>query len=482
MSDEENLLSADERVPRATEPYFFQRPSVLWTGVSGVSDFVPPLQRGATPTCINRITRLALIVAVVLAIVFRSWWPIVVGGGLLLLSLVIASGLEAATRQRHNQGHQDEDDDISSGSNSGGGDDGGDGGGGSRADTSAHSAPSSFPEASIFLEPDFGFDGGQQSFASDDMTVSAPTPTSALSSQKQSPNTLNSHDFSAVLSEHRVDENTDPILPASASPSPVGSAGSDVSSTLSTSASAAGQNGGEGVTCPLGPFAQAMEQRYNELVEQEAKQCDEQECRLRALEQIDPYDPAATIPNPSRHNNWLDVDARYKKEPPYRHVRAQAVGYGDDAPASEVGKEQQEYLRKKEQACRDANPNVGRVSTMIGINPETASLDHMPSSYRRSSLHNDIDSIYARAQSKGTAVTSATGPCGAPGARPIYDPTERMLHEMYQDVGDTFWKTAFADRAPPSWINPNHPDTRRREEQAAIERQSWRGFSMRQGP
>jgi hypothetical protein len=61
-------------------------------------------------------------------------------------------------------------------------------------------------------------------------------------------------------------------------------------------------------------------------------------------------------------------------------------------------------------------------------------------------------------------------------------PTEKMFHDMYQDRGELFFEKMIAGRVPPVWINPSHPESRRRQELADKRRQAWRGFHWSQSP
>jgi len=229
---------------------------------------------------------------------------------------------------------------------------------------------------------------------------------------------------------------------------------------------------------PLSPFAQAMMERYKEIAAQEKQRRAPCMNALAKLERDAPYDPTATIPNPARHNNWLQVDPRYRAEDPlpYKHVRAQAVGYADDVPSEELRGSLMNRIMKDTDG-KGPNGAGNAATTLIGIDPESASLSQVSSLYRRSALHDNVDSIYAGANSCRPQQQTNKGPCNV-----VHDPTERMINDMYEDSTDRIWKQEFLDRRPPPWINPNDSQSRRAEEQAAIDRQSWRGFSMHQGP
>lgn len=222
-------------------------------------------------------------------------------------------------------------------------------------------------------------------------------------------------------------------------------------------------------------FARLMQERFAETAMQAREQAAEAVSTIDELNRLEPYDPAATIPNPSRHNNWYEVDARYRPASPwtYAHKRVQAVGYDDDAPPEDVG--------PTVASATDAlapSESVGRAANLVGLNAEQADPEHMPNMYREDSGVKEaacVDDIYAhrrKPRSDG----------GSEKMTPMQDPTERMIESMYQDIDETFWQTMIAERAPPAFINPNDSQARRREEAAATERQSWRGFSMHMGP
>ncbi len=141
-------------------------------------------------------------------------------------------------------------------------------------------------------------------------------------------------------------------------------------------------------------------------------------------------DPMGGIPAPAAHNNWNEVDPRYRayKTNP---VRVTVADYGEFAPEQRMGMNVREL---------PGGSNPGTVQ--MGARPGPSSTHH---------------------QGRSTS------------------PTEKMFHSMYQDVGETFFQTMIADRVPPRSVNPNDPLTRRRAEAENRARQSWRGFQWSQG-
>lgn len=233
-------------------------------------------------------------------------------------------------------------------------------------------------------------------------------------------------------------------------------------------------------------FARLMNERYAETAVRAREQTALAQPMYEALNALEPYDPAATIPNPSRHNNWYEVDARYRPASPwtFAHKRVQAVGYADDVPADQVGPTKVPVESHTAADLPAPSESAGRATNILGLNPDQARTEHMPHMYREGSSLNAagcVDDIYAQRRAAARA-QPATTPANDAVTTPMQDPTERMIESMYKDVDETFWQTMIADRAPPPFINPNDSQARRREEAAALERQSWRAFSMHQGP
>lgn len=233
-------------------------------------------------------------------------------------------------------------------------------------------------------------------------------------------------------------------------------------------------------------FARLMSERYADTAVRAREQAALAQPMYEALNALEPYDPAATIPNPSRHNNWYEVDARYRPASPwtFAHKRVQAVGYPDDVPADQVGPAKAPAESHTAADLPAPFESAGRATNILGINPDQARPEHMPHMYREGSslkAAGCVDDIYAQRRAAARA-QQGTAPANESVTTPMQDPTERMIESMYKDVDETFWQTMIADRAPPPFINPNDSQARRREEAAALERQSWRAFSMHQGP
>lgn len=236
-------------------------------------------------------------------------------------------------------------------------------------------------------------------------------------------------------------------------------------------------------------FARLMQERYVETAAQAREQAAEAVSIIDELNRVEPYDPAATIPNPSRHNNWYEVDARYRPASPftYAHKRVQAVGYDDDAPPADVGPPATTATTTAAELTHSTvtasalapSESAGRAENLVGLSAEEAQAENMPNMYREGSAVQAaacVDGIYAHRRKPRSDDSSEQH------ITPMQDPTERMIESMYKDIDETFWQTMIAERAPPSFINPNDSQARRREEAAAAERQSWRGFSMHMGP
>lgn len=553
---------------RDTE-YAYKKPSVLWTDVRGIKDFLPSSTNRSVRSAefFNRSVRFITLLAIILAIAFRSWWPVLVGGGLFLLILLLSAGLETATRRARAEGavagatvataiaeNVTGSRDATSSTNNAANKDAivttttdvqtrkEQGNGALRQNNqqttvvppaqpiaNGQNGPSQPNATSLANSTTNRTFGGTKNGGTKSLTSANGQP-SGMSNGDQSSNSsqssaarqkrMGNESVADITDNVGYNRNTseaiadlgpqmkqvpgrdfrvgnkgqqDLISPSYsvARPCSDGSCnampccGVDCNRSLLDSMSAEQLRAAniqrrptEPFPEPLSPFAQAMMARYKEIAAQEERRRAPCTNVLAKLEKDDPYDPTATIPNPSRHNNWLQVDARYRAEDPlpYKHVRAQAVGYSDDVPSEQLrGSLMNRML--KETDGKGPNGAGNPSTTLIGIDPESASLSQVSSLYRRSSLHDNVDSIYAGANSCRPQQQPVKGPCNV-----VHDPTERMINDMYEDSTDRVWKQEFLDRRPPPWINPNDSQSRRAEEQAAIDRQSWRGFSMHQGP
>lgn len=513
---------------RDTE-YAYKKPSVLWTDLRGIKDFLPTSAKKSVRSAefFNRSVRFITLLAIILAIAFRSWWPVLVGGGLFLLILLLSAGLESVARRSRAQGavvgaavataaggtengslaanNRRQASPLKNAAAGGGQTNGnnstGNGNGkgnGNRANVDNASVSATGTKAQDIAaeranQSAVGVRSPSNTVASRGLTgAAAATRIAAARQEAVETRAAAVVDRGVDLSApNGFDEAT--YLGASCDAMPC--CGMECSKPLLDSmtpeqlrAANIRMRPKEPYPEPLSPFAQEMMERYREIAAQEEKRRAKAECTDRGvavLERDDPYDPTATIPNPSRHNNWLQVDPRYEADTPlpYKHVRAQAVGYADDVQSDEL----RGSLMKK--IMRDTNgkgPNGAgnTMTTMIGINPESASLSQVSSLYRRSSLHDNVGTIYAGANSCRPKAQQSTAGGGRGDARcnVVHDPTERMINDMYEDSTDRVWKQQFLDRRPPPWINPNDSQSRRAEEQSAADRQSWRGFSLHQGP
>lgn len=452
-------------VTKQSEPFFFNQPTILVTNVRGPVDFVPPLVGAeSTAQCINRIARLSIIIAIVLSIILRSWWPIVTVGGLLLLATLIAYGVDTYNKQRAKKGivaaaaaeekgaaaavaEEEASRNVEN----------------TRTSSSA-AAPAPLPPPlqtvsatkAVFVKTEGEGDAGAEEGGATE------------AQRKSSPTTLDSNDFSQVLSEYRVAAAPDQLDQAAEEREDGIAAEIDTNPVLPRCA------------VPLC----AVDNRYNEIVAEQTRLYDRDygaQNRIAAqLEQCAPYDPTATIPQPSRRKVVFPVcqDAQ----------RNNALQFGDGSCARG-----ESAADKEERAIATArlhgNPNVGRVSTMIGINAEQATMEHLPNAYRKSSMTTSIDNIYDSAQQQGPAGTSTKTAKEQQRqqqqqqqGRPMHDPTERFLNDMWADSTEQIWKTQFLDRRPPPFLNPAHPSSRKLEEQAAVSRSQYRGFNMHYGP
>lgn len=163
-------------------------------------------------------------------------------------------------------------------------------------------------------------------------------------------------------------------------------------------------------------------------------------------------DPRATIPHPSGHNSYDQVDARYRRY----EIKPQPVTV---EPAGDSG----------DGSCCGNTYESPSKNIPLGIDPRTANdtlaFNEIPDSYQGGGIGADersIHNIYNRRPHQ--AMTQ----------------TEGILSKMYQDVNSYWWDTMVKDRAPRWQQNPNDPRTRRKMEQDAIERDSWRGFQILQ--
>lgn len=462
---------------------FYVRPSVLWSNVRGPVDFLPglpePYDAGTNPAdgaygyaeTVNRTARLLAIVSVVLAIFYRSAWPIAILALVLVVAILIAAGLTA---------------------------------GGAKVLSGANVRNSDGPARLVATTPKA--QANQDAWLSDLQTRRAAMDAS--------------RDGTTDTSHPVVDR---PLSVSSADRVPAASSGAAATTRQEAAVTTRPR-------LPVTYFdqmvADAERRRIDRLppfvvgMEQQAAADD-----LR-------YDPAQFIPNPSRHNHWLRTDARYTlpNAGPSRHVPVRVAedmlaaasslpvlpgGSASSSPhtsplpsssslssstsPTEVGRPALAAASSTTRAEEDTTRRDAPADDYGTAVPNTAATGDASSSRVAHAPARSVEAIYARrdaADLDGTPhvtkiapaadghadLSSGATPLSRLDARTISDPTERMLHEMYQDVNERFHATMISERVPPAWINPAHPESRRREEQAAVERDSYRGLSWGQGP
>lgn len=495
QNDEAPLLAADNGQgaqlginARASEPYWFHRPSMLFcapcpvdrsgggeqrSAVQCLGDtFWPDWSRGwRHPSTVNRLTRLAFVLAVILALVFRSWWPVAIAAGAALLTLLVAYGLQVQERRRLRERAAREATFV---------------GVNRRFDSNAEPM-----DATLHAH-----DALSNSLYSDGRHSMASLPESELASPAAS-------------------QFMTPAFPATAA----------VDSAVRSDAS-----GAESQQCDWGTSSYVpneFNRRHNPVVDRhsptppqhsiDALGCDTYpQCGPggpRACASADAGDPRATIPNPSRHNSYDRVDARYERY----EMKPQPVAAVDGKALLEAEQLQQQLQRQRPLQPECHNPalesvhrhplasssslsrtpspqapashslNASAPATVFGVDPSGVVMPYqLPASYQRPQSANltpetrlsaSVPNAGANDESKSNETSIPFRGMSASDLPPQpRSQTEEMLHRMYQDVDMYAWDETVAKRAPRWQQNPSDPRTRRKMEQDAIELQSWRGM------
>lgn len=437
------------------EPLFFLQPTILVTGVKSFNDFLPV--GNSTAQCINRLMRLAVVVAILVAIIFRSWWPIVTVGGLLLIAFLIGWGYQAYLRSRRERAIVQQalaervDERVSTANEE------------SRQERVSRTENASIEMPQINSQL-LGDSRPSSSLYSTATTVDASEITDKRATKEKEENEEKADEKATVgemADDHEcvVVENDNPLCEFDRA-------------------------------VPLLPDC-AVDHRYEQIVDEQRRLYEREfgarDCVVARLEQCAPYDPRATIPNPSCRSvvtpacqkpvNRLNNAASFSDGSCARNDMGCTTSAGGNSAAD---KEE----RAIAQARLQGNPSVGRVSSMIGLSATDANLSNLPNTYRKSSLNTRIDNIYDDVQRQGPSGTRArttqmeTGGQG----RPVHDPTEKFLNSMWQDSTEQNWKTQFLDRRPAPWLNPADPTSRRLEEQAAASRSAYKSMNWNYGP
>lgn len=413
--------------------------------------FLPTKTQSAlSPTNVNRITRVAIIVIVLLAIILRSWWPVAIGAGLMLLALVVAYGLQVSEQRRARERRARS---YAGGVN----------------DSLSSSLSSQSPRNSA---RSFGDEQGS-------IAASVIAPSAFLGDA----------DYDKAANQSRLWGSTASL----ASDNGGGGAPSWFADPNYDSANAAVGCDGYPQCGPGGPTA----------------------CASAAQ-----GDPRASIPNPSRHNTYEQVDARYR----LYATKPQPVTTEDQQHVLAAQRELQQQLDAQREVAANADalqaswqssePSPSSSSgelpsgaPALGIDPHAASSAQLPRMYQQptqlqtlppslQSAASSASSNYMTARSdllpdqeamqaselvpspiKSSAVDADVLP---PDATQPLTQTESMLERMYRDVDEYSWNETVAKRAPRWQQNPSDPRTRRKMEQDAVEMQSWRGFHWNQ--
>ena len=421
------------------ESYWFRQPSALFrapsvpqgaacdeppTAASRLRNaFVPDGTLGWTSAPnVNRLTRIALIVAVLLSIILRSWWPIAIGAGGASLVLLIAYGLQVQQdRERRRQ--------------------------------RAMAAERGDSEPLLSLNTD---SVGDEAFPVHD-----------------------------VLSEHSVDANGEtgaasvffpPEFPPSADERHQRAADS-----LRTNG-AADENGAWATSSYV---PNEFNPRTNAAECDQYPQCGPggpQACASACS------DPRADIPNPSRHNRYEKVDARYNLSA----MQPQPVTVVDNGA----------LLADRDSASHN-HPlaKSGAPSATFGIDPRSASVAQLTGNYQRpqslsatymaplrssnsqemAPLRSSNSPKMAPLRNSAEMATQRSSEAAGPTMEQTRTQTDRMLQKMYMDKNEYFWDEMVAQRAPDWRQNPNDPRNRLALQQKEIERQSYRGLQWSQG-
>lgn len=392
----------------AAEPYWFNKPSVLFSAPAaqsqmlenGTRDCAPPtfgqqLQNAFVPDLslglsnasnINRITRIVFVVAILLALILRSWWPVAIGAGGAAIALLVAYGMQVHYDRERRKNAQKEPL-MESGT--------------SDALSMQSSFESNDQTASVFVEPEF--------------------PDAQFDLQQWGTNSYvpNEHNNRTNLVVWNSDDDNDDCGPGGPMPS------SDI---------------------------------FN--------------------------DPRAAIPNPSAHNRYEQVDARYRmneSEP----IPVQVQGLGSTGNGK-LRKEKRNKSASFGIDARSANPTQ---LTSSYQKPQSLSMTYMQNIGRSNARSNAQSNAQSNTNDLEEPVESVRmaeimeNDCTFPSPQYVQPAThtDKMLQQMYTDTNATFWNEMIAKRAPDWRANPNDPRNRLALQNKEIERQAFRGLQWSQG-
>lgn len=433
----EEGVEETERTGRATgEKYWFESPAALFSsspssscqnngsgGQSGSEKFRdtfwPDTAQAATsPANVNRITRIALVVAVLLSLIFWSWWPIGVATGIVLLVMLIGYGMQVhAEREERKKA-------CASGSASS-----------VLSDTTpllyVNSSSGSdsdeymrvpISDASLFVTPNFR------------PTATTFGNSSLDNSLFSSTNNCNLPMSASLIEQQREKE--------AASKRAFGCDGYPACGP--GGATARGRGGCNQLCDDTFPLAS--------------------------------FDPRKDIPNPSRHNTYEQVDARYR----IYETKAQPVMSADtsslldaqmDSARMGLG-EADAVAREMERAEEESRRIVPKEKiATFGMDPRLAT---------EKDCQLDQKVSGRPCLSKGRKLEPVTQEMCDGNEQPR-NQTEKMLQQMYLSTGESFWDQQVAGRKIDWRSNPNDPRNRIALQNSELQRQSFRGLHWNMG-